>query len=36
MATLRPLRDLVVFAPCYIALDWASYLDPIGVYNITP
>jgi signal transduction histidine kinase len=36
MATLRPLRDLAVFAPCYIALDWASYLDPIGVYNITP
>jgi len=36
MATLRPLRDLAVFAPCYIALDWASYLDPIGLYNITP
>jgi signal transduction histidine kinase len=36
MSTLHPLRDIAVFAPCYIALDWASYLDPVGLYNITP
>lgn len=33
---LRYLRDFLVFAPCYIALDWASYLDPVGPFNITP
>ena len=27
---------LAVFAPCYIALDWASYIDPVGPFNITP
>ena len=32
----RYLRDAAVFAPCYIALDWASYLDPVGPFNITP
>ena len=30
------LRDALIFAPCYIALDWASYIDPIGPFNITP
>lgn len=33
---LRYLRDFFVFAPCYIALDWASYIDPVGPFNITP
>ncbi|MGQ0525474.1 MAG: MASE1 domain-containing protein, partial [Betaproteobacteria bacterium] len=33
---LRYLRDFLVFAPCYIALDWASYIDPVGPFNITP
>lgn len=32
----RRLRDAAVFAPCYIALDWASYIDPVGPFNITP
>src|SRR5688572_22998933 len=36
MVTLRYLRDFLVFAPCYIALDWASYIDPVGPFNITP
>jgi signal transduction histidine kinase len=30
------LRDAAVFAPCYIALDWASYIQPLGPFNITP
>ena len=36
MKLLRYLRDAAVFAPCYVALDWASYIDPIGPFNITP
>ena len=36
MISARHLRDAAVFAPCYIALDWASYLDPLGPFNITP
>jgi two-component system sensor kinase FixL len=36
MSLLRYLRDALIFAPCYIALDWASYIDPIGPFNITP
>jgi len=36
MPVLRYLRDAAVFAPCYIALDWASYIDPVGPFNITP
>src|SRR5512134_2247103 len=36
MSVIRYLRDAAVFAPCYIALDWASYLDPVGPFNITP
>jgi two-component system sensor kinase FixL len=32
----RYLRDAAVFAPCYVALDWASYFDPVGPFNITP
>src|SRR5688572_1593857 len=34
--TLTALRDAAVFAPCYVALDWASYIDPVGPFNITP
>jgi two-component system sensor kinase FixL len=36
MPWIRYLRDFLVFAPCYIALDWASYIDPVGPFNITP
>ena len=36
MNALRYLRDVAVFAPCYIALDWASYIHPLGPFNITP
>ena len=36
MHALRYLRDAAVFAPCYVALDWASYIDPVGPFNITP
>jgi signal transduction histidine kinase len=32
----RYLRDALVFAPCYVALDWASYFDALGPFNITP
>ena len=30
------VRDAAIFAPCYIALDWASYIQPLGPFNITP
>jgi two-component system, LuxR family, sensor kinase FixL len=36
MPALRYLRDFLIFAPCYVALDWASYIDPVGPFNITP
>jgi signal transduction histidine kinase len=36
MTVTRYLRDAAVFAPCYVALDWASYFDPVGPFNITP
>jgi len=36
MFSARYLRDAAIFAPCYIALDWASYIDPLGPFNITP
>ena len=36
MRILRYLRDAAFFAPCYIALDWTSYIDPVGPFNITP
>ena len=36
MKYVRYLRDALVFAPCYVALDWASYIDPVGPFNITP
>ena len=36
MSAIRYVRDAAVFAPCYIALDWASYIDPVGPFNITP
>jgi signal transduction histidine kinase len=35
-STARFLRDAAVFAPCYILLDWASYIDPVGPFNLTP
>jgi len=36
MSPLRYLRDSAVFASCYVGLDWASYIDPVGPFNITP
>lgn len=36
MRLLRYLRDAAVFAPCYVALDWVSYIHPLGAFNITP
>lgn len=36
MSPARYIRDAAIFAPCYIALDWASYIDPLGPFNITP
>src|SRR5687767_7018091 len=36
MKLVRYIRDAAVFVPCYLALDWASYIDPLGPFNITP
>lgn len=36
MPATKYLRDAAVFAPCYVALDWASYIAPLGPFNITP
>lgn len=36
MRILRYLRDAAVFAPCYVLLDWVSYIHPLGPFNITP
>ena len=36
MTPLRYLRDAAVFAPCYVLLDWVSYIHPLGAFNITP
>jgi len=36
MKPLKYLRDIAVFAPCYLLLDWVSYIDPVGPFNITP
>jgi two-component system, LuxR family, sensor kinase FixL len=36
MNLLRYLRDAAVFAPCYLLLDWVSYIYPLGAFNITP
>ena len=36
MPATRYLRDAAMFAPCYVALDWASYIAPLGPFNITP
>ena len=36
MSALRYVRDAAIFAPCYVLLDWVSYIDPLGPFNITP
>ena len=36
MNQLRYLRDAAFFAPCYLLLDWVSYIHPFGPFNITP
>ena len=30
------LLQAAVFIPLYLALDWASYIEPLGSFNITP
>jgi signal transduction histidine kinase len=32
----RYLRDAALFVPCYVAIDWLSYFEPLGSFNITP
>jgi signal transduction histidine kinase len=32
----RYLFEAAVFVPAYLALDWASYIEPLGSFNITP
>lgn len=36
MKLSRYIRDAAVFAPCYLVLDWVSYIHPLGLFNITP
>lgn len=36
MKVPRYLRDAALFAPCYVALDWANYFDPVGPFDVTP
>ena len=36
MNPARYLRDAALFAPCYLVLDWTSYIAPLGPFNITP
>jgi two-component system sensor kinase FixL len=36
MSAAKYLRDGAIFVPCYVALDWASYIDPVAPFNITP
>ncbi len=36
MKTATYLRDALLFAPCYVMLDWVSYIEPLGAFNITP
>src|SRR5688572_19173772 len=36
MKVFQYLRDAAVFAPCYVLLDWVSYIHPLGPFNITP
>ncbi|HZQ71733.1 MAG TPA: MASE1 domain-containing protein [Burkholderiales bacterium] len=32
----RSLAEAALFVPAYVALDWASYIYPLGPFNITP
>ncbi|MGH8735193.1 MAG: MASE1 domain-containing protein, partial [Burkholderiales bacterium] len=36
MKLFRYLRDAALFVPCYLLLDWVSYIHPLGAFNITP
>jgi signal transduction histidine kinase len=36
MMLIRYLRDAALFLPCYLLLDWVSYIHPLGAFNITP
>ena len=36
MKTLPYLRDAALYVPCYLLLDWVSYIHPLGAFNITP
>jgi len=33
---MKLLRNAALFLPCYIGLDWASYIYPLGPFLITP
>lgn len=35
-SALRIALEAAVFVPLYLALDWASYIEPLGSFNITP
>jgi len=32
----RYALEAAIFVPLYLALDWASYIEPLGSFNITP
>ena len=36
MVQARHLREALLLGPLYIAIDWASYIYPLGPFNITP
>src|SRR5689334_11058610 len=36
MKPLLYLRDAALYVPCYLLLDWVSYIHPLGAFNITP
>jgi integral membrane sensor domain MASE1 len=35
-SSARYLVGVLAFAACYIVLDWASFIEPLGRFNITP
>jgi signal transduction histidine kinase len=35
-AAARYALEAALFVACYLALDWLSYIEPLGSFNITP
>jgi signal transduction histidine kinase len=33
---MKLLRNAAIFVPCYVGLDWATYVYPLGPFLITP